>query len=291
MPRTYGVVSPLPPFLPRPKNVRGVMRIGFSIVTESDAATRARRLLTKREGRDTNRPPRPSFPLSNFRCSRRRHEHLASSFDLFPGRIYRRFFGCWLMASWSQTDAVGGQEAQRQVKPDPRPSKRLRASQSDWSDLHQGFAHACCVNCGLPYQSLHHIVPRSQGGDDYKANLAPMCGDGTRGCHGILESHAPGWERVAAAVRVYVLTNRPRCVYVIGKLGWDRFNKRYPLLSEPGASSASGSDLETAHEGSYELGSGMPQAASGSESSDEPVWRYRPPEDEPGESFAVEGHE
>jgi hypothetical protein len=185
------------------------------------------------------------------------------------------------MASWGE--AVGTPEPQprlRQVEPDPRPSKRLRASQADWSDIHQEFAHACCVNCGLPYQSLHHVVPRSQGGDDYKANLAPMCGDGTRGCHGILESHAPGWERVAAAVRVYVLTNRPRCVYVIGKLGWDRFNKRYPLLSEPSAGDANSPRTH----GWRENGS-----AGGSESDE--VWRYRPPEDEPGESFAVEGHE
>jgi hypothetical protein len=196
------------------------------------------------------------------------------------------------MASWSQTDAVGGQQAQRevrQVEPDPRPSKRLRASQADWSDIHKEFSHACCVSCGLPYQSLHHVVPRSQGGDDYKANLAPMCGDGTRGCHGILESHAPGWERIAAAVRVYVLTNRPRCVYVIGKIGWDRFNARYPLLSE-GESLLPGVRLDSELPGPAELSKPSGQGSTRSPSeSDEPTWRYRPPEDEP-ENDSVEGY-
>ena len=118
-------------------------------------------------------------------------------------------------------------------KPDPKPARRYRANQSETAALRNGFEHACCVNCGLRYESLHHIVPRSQGGDDVAENMAPMCGDGTRGCHGILESHAPGWERIAASVRQYVLLNRGRCVYVISKIGWDRFNARYPLLSEP----------------------------------------------------------
>jgi hypothetical protein len=33
---------------------------------------------------------------------------------------------------------------------------------------------------------------------------------------------------------VYVLTNTQRCVYVIERVGWERFNNRYPLYGEPG---------------------------------------------------------
>ncbi len=116
---------------------------------------------------------------------------------------------------------------------DPKPERRVRASQSDWSDIHQHFNGAWCVSCGRPYESLHHILPRSQGGDDLVVNLAPLCGSGTTGCHGLLETHAPGWERAAAKVRVYVLTNRERCVYMKSKVSWEAFDKRYPLLSEP----------------------------------------------------------
>lgn len=125
---------------------------------------------------------------------------------------------------------------------------------------------ACAVRRPV---ELHHIVPRSQGGDDLAENLCPLCHD----CHTKLEGHETGWERVAASVRAYVIGNHSRCVYVVGKIGWDRLNSRYPMLSEPG-----GADGETR----TQMSSGRP----GSESSDwdqyeEPIFRYRPPEDEP----------
>jgi hypothetical protein len=123
-----------------------------------------------------------------------------------------------------------GTNAPRQVEPRPKPQRRLKATSAQWDEIREGFAPATCVHCGLAAQSLHHIVPKSQGGDDVPENLAPVCGDGTRGCHGLIESHASGWERVAASIRPYVLLNRPRCAYVIGKIGWDRFNARYPML-------------------------------------------------------------
>lgn len=115
------------------------------------------------------------------------------------------------------------------VEPDPRPAKRIRASQADWSNIHQHFQHACCVSCGLPYRSLHHILPRSQGGSDIVDNLVALCGDGSTGCHGILESHAPGWERVAAAIRQYVMVDNARRNYQEDHAG-ESFNRRYPPL-------------------------------------------------------------
>ena len=113
---------------------------------------------------------------------------------------------------------------------DPKPERRVRASQSDWAGIHEQFEHHSCVHCGLPHQSLHHILPRSQGGDDIIDNLAPLCGDGTRGCHGILESHAPGWERVAASVRQYVIVSNDRRGYQEDHAG-ESFNRRYPPLA------------------------------------------------------------
>ncbi len=113
--------------------------------------------------------------------------------------------------------------------PDPKPEPRVRASQGEWSGIHEFFAHAPCVHCGMAHQSLHHILPRSQGGDDLPVNLAPLCGDGTRGCHGLLETHAPGWERVAASVRQYVMVDNDRRGYQEDKAG-ESFNRRYPPL-------------------------------------------------------------
>lgn len=116
----------------------------------------------------------------------------------------------------------------KQGSPAPKPQGRIVASPAEWDRLRGLFTHACCVSCGLPCESLHHVVPRSQGGDDIEMNLAPMCGDGTRGCHGRLESHAPGWERIAGHVRAYVMARASRHVYVLDKIGQDRFDRRYP---------------------------------------------------------------
>lgn len=159
-----------------------------------------------------------------------------------------------------------GEVEPRQVEPDPRPAKRQKASQGETAALKAHFAHACCVNCGLPYTHRHHIAfRRADNGDDIPANIAPLC----TACHDLLHSRGSGWERVAAAIRVYVLTSRDRCVYMKSKMSWDRFNARYPLLSEPKAGNA---------------GSPAPRGL-GSESDwdryEEPVWRYRPPEDRP----------
>lgn len=55
-----------------------------------------------------------------------------------------------------------------------------------------------CGWCGVPIwgraYSIHHRKPRQMGGSrDKRINLPSngvvLCGDGTRGCHGYLESH------------------------------------------------------------------------------------------------------
>jgi len=135
--------------------------------------------------------------------------------------------------------------APRQVQPDTKPAKRVRASQAEWAEIHQHFEHACCVSCGLAYRSLHHILPRSQGGSDIIVNLAPLCGDGTMGCHGILESHAPGWERVAGAIRQFVIVDVARRRYQEDNA--PGFNDRYPPLPHPEAEQIR-EDFETIRE-------------------------------------------
>jgi hypothetical protein len=39
-----------------------------------------------------------------------------------------------------------------------------------------------------PGESLHHRLPRSRGTDNSAANLVLLCGSGTTGCHGEVES-------------------------------------------------------------------------------------------------------
>jgi hypothetical protein len=134
------------------------------------------------------------------------------------------------MASWSsesEYDArLEGPHAPRQVTPDTKPAKRFRACQAEWADIHQGFSGLPCTSCGQgePLE-LHHILPRSQGGDDVPNNLVVLC----RSCHTRLEGHESGWERVAAAVRQYVITDTRRRRYQEDHAG-DFFHRRYPPL-------------------------------------------------------------
>ena len=48
-----------------------------------------------------------------------------------------------------------------------------------------------CAICGGRSESLHHIYGRGQRGSDVLSNLAPVCRDSTRGCHGLLTARDP----------------------------------------------------------------------------------------------------
>ena len=118
------------------------------------------------------------------------------------------------MASW----------APNEVKPDPKQGARHHATAREWQKIKEQFAAACCVTCGLRPIELHHVVPRSQGGDDVVENLVPLCFRH----HSDFESHAEGWERIAGHIRAYVMARESRLGYVIGKIGETRFRRRYP---------------------------------------------------------------
>ncbi|MCR4340080.1 MAG: HNH endonuclease [Gemmatimonadaceae bacterium] len=55
-----------------------------------------------------------------------------------------------------------------------------------------------CRSCGSPGPiEMHHLVNRSQRGDDVPGNLVPLCLD----CHRSITSRLAGWEIVAGAIR------------------------------------------------------------------------------------------
>lgn len=115
------------------------------------------------------------------------------------------------------------------MRPDPKPEKRYRASKREWEDMHRAFRGVPCRACGRrPFESLHHVYPRGQGGDDVVVNLFPVCGSGTTGCHGLIESH----DRVTRA-RVRANLNDANRLYLTYKLGhgaqaW--LDSQYPEL-------------------------------------------------------------
>lgn len=75
---------------------------------------------------------------------------------------------------------------------DPKPQKRYRATKEEWESIRYAFRASNCLVCGAYWDSkrdsLHHVYPRGQGGDDVIVNLVPLCGSGTTGCHGLIEA-------------------------------------------------------------------------------------------------------
>jgi len=73
-----------------------------------------------------------------------------------------------------------------------------------------------CVICGSTATlSLHHVLKHPK--DDVEANLVMLCGDGVRGCHGLIEHHDGPAQRALAR---YLLGARPDTVaHIAYRLG------------------------------------------------------------------------
>ncbi len=104
------------------------------------------------------------------------------------------------------------------MEPDPKSGARIK----DPDLLRQAhWAFDECVLCGAIDISIHHILSRSASssgaGDDVWENLVPLCGDGTTGCHGLVEA---GSDVACRALGWYVTRERPDTMeYLATKLG------------------------------------------------------------------------
>ena len=101
------------------------------------------------------------------------------------------------------------------VQPDFKPPKRIKGKEL-FRELHGKWR--CCALCGSTENlSLHHIIRRSQGGDDVEANLVMLDGSGTTGCHGAVEGRDGP---TLHALATYLLNKRPDTLaYLVGKMG------------------------------------------------------------------------
>ncbi len=80
-----------------------------------------------------------------------------------------------------------------------------------------------CERCGRSVTSLwdgwsiHHRLPRGRGGQNSPENLIFLCGSGTTGCHGLIES-----ERLAAYLAGLLLRTGtdPASEPVLLRAGW-----------------------------------------------------------------------
>jgi hypothetical protein len=78
-----------------------------------------------------------------------------------------------------------------------------------------------CPCCRRPTRDLSraHVVPKGLYGDDVPENVVWICGDGTRGCHGVLThrnlgDHGLTHEHVASAFVAYVRTLEETVAYI-----------------------------------------------------------------------------
>ncbi len=110
--------------------------------------------------------------------------------------------------------------------PDPKPEKRI-VDVVAMRRFRKNSAPVCQV-CGKPWpryaMSIHHIVPRSQGGDDVEANFAYVDGHGSSGCHGCLESRRNG-----ARFRLRQVLSQAQVDYVVAKKGQAWLDRHYPV--------------------------------------------------------------
>lgn len=124
------------------------------------------------------------------------------------------------------------------MPPNWKPEKRIKATPKEWEAIRAEKLGPCRV-CGKPNavgltvypakhwnasgleSTLHHIIPKSLGGDDVADGVAPACGSGTTGCHGLIENRDP-WACTLFGANLTVSER----AYVIRKKGTD-FAVRY----------------------------------------------------------------
>ena len=119
---------------------------------------------------------------------------------------------------------------------DPKPPLRLVDPNAGKEKLLQERTCRACQRVGVWKLSRAHLVPKGQGGDDVDANIVPLCGGGTDGCHGALTDHHPAtepsllkgqpWVVVAFALRIR-LKDAERD-YILAKKGLDWLDRTYP---------------------------------------------------------------
>lgn len=87
------------------------------------------------------------------------------------------------------------------MTPIPKPVKRIR----DPEAVQRKVAGSSCRICGRTASDGHHVVLRSQGGDDIEANIVPLCHE----CH--MRYHGGGGQKIKLTTEEFR--------YVIAKLG------------------------------------------------------------------------
>lgn len=118
----------------------------------------------------------------------------------------------------------------RKENPDPKPVARTRATKAEWRAIHDHFAGSSCV-CGVPFEHLHHVLPRARGGSDAVENLIGLCAVCHDGVHG--RANKVALDRVRRALTPGHLMYLDLWLGTVA--GADFLDRRYPLLEREAA--------------------------------------------------------
>lgn len=143
----------------------------------------------------------------------------------------------------------------------PKPERRVR----DTEALKDAYARKLvvereCRSCGsVDELELHHLVYRSQGGDDHIDNLIPLCST----CHGLTHRGSPaGRGNVAQAIRASLSLRET--AYCISRKSLTWLDSRYPKIETSSVTGPDGGDRGAARvspEGEPVRSPGSPSSA------------------------------
>ena len=107
------------------------------------------------------------------------------------------------------------------MPPDPKPTKRIKATRKDWQTMRWHKLTQGCRLCGTRDRvEFHHLVGRDLGGDDVLDNLVPLC----RLHHKLIEErYSPACYALRDNLRVSELH------YVLEKKSSVFLDRYYPL--------------------------------------------------------------
>ena len=116
--------------------------------------------------------------------------------------------------------------------------KRNRPTKASPARIEEIRAKKCqeCRLCGTTVRvNAHHLIPRGMGGTIggawTESNVVGLCGTGnSSGCHGLVESK----DRAACHLLRALLTDA-EYAYVVGKMGEQWLENRYPVIWEGAA--------------------------------------------------------
>jgi len=80
----------------------------------------------------------------------------------------------------------GQTRKQAKAKAAREHAKHVKAVRAYVFDRENGICRCCRIRLA---DSMHEIVPRSLGGEVSRENSVALCGSGTTGCHGRIQSH------------------------------------------------------------------------------------------------------